>query len=132
MPYHRCEMEVNYEAGKDKRVKIYEFIINTNKSVKSLKQEYNYVGKKTWILLTLTVRFFFWRRWRHFKGNLIGRSDLLRNSDDIQFWDSKTKNSGEKEKSSRHKTHIVQFNLEEERFDCVIKLNHLGWKSLVR
>lgn len=46
MPYHRREMEVNYEAGKDKRVKIYEFIINTNKSVKSLKQEYNYVGKK--------------------------------------------------------------------------------------
>lgn len=39
-------MEVNYEAGKDKRVKIYEFIINTNKSVKSLKQEYNDVGKK--------------------------------------------------------------------------------------
>lgn len=39
-------MEVNYKAGKDKRVKIYEFIINTNKSVKSLKQEYNYVGKK--------------------------------------------------------------------------------------
>lgn len=76
-------MEVNYKAGKDKRVNIYEFIINTNKSVKSLKQEYNYVGKKTWILLTHTVRFFFWRRWRHFKGKPIGRSDLLRNSDDI-------------------------------------------------
>lgn len=39
-------MEVNYEVGKDKRVKIYEFIININKLVKSLKQEYNYVGKK--------------------------------------------------------------------------------------
>lgn len=46
MLYYRCEMEVNYEVGKDKRVKIYEFIININKSVKSLKQEYNYVGKK--------------------------------------------------------------------------------------
>lgn len=126
-------MEVNYEAGKDKRVKIYEFIINTNKSVKSLKQEYNYVGKKHEYYWHLPYVSSF------DDGEDISKGTWLAG---VIYWEIQMIFSFETQKPKtvekrknyldRHKTHIVQFNLEEERFDCVIKLNHLGWKSLVR